>query len=52
MRSLGLLVFPIGDLRLGYLSGKHVAAMRDEMLDEGFVAKHCQKVYGLVAEGY
>ena len=40
--------YPIGDLRLGYLSGKHVAAMRDEMLDEGLSPSTVRKYMGLL----
>tara|TARA_A100000172_G_C3039654_1_gene109938 strand:+ start:948 stop:1958 length:1011 start_codon:yes stop_codon:yes gene_type:complete len=40
--------YPIGDLRLGYLSGKHVANMRDEMLDEGLSPSTVRKYMGLL----
>jgi len=40
--------YPIAELRLGYLAGKHVANMRDQMLDEGLSSSTVRKYMGLL----
>ena len=40
--------YPIADLRLGYLAGKHVAQLRDQMLDEGLKGSTVRKYMGLI----
>jgi len=40
--------YPIGEKKLGYLAGKHVANLRDEMLDEGLTGSTVRKYMGLL----
>ena len=43
-----ILQYPIAQIRLGYLNGKHVASFRDQLLSEGLAKSTVRKYLGLL----
>tara|TARA_R110002012_G_scaffold187715_1_gene354698 strand:+ start:270 stop:1271 length:1002 start_codon:yes stop_codon:yes gene_type:complete len=43
-----ILQYPIAQIRLGYLNGKHVASFRDQLLSEGLAKSTVRKYMGLL----